>query len=134
MLHISERPSLLNCPGWRTKAATEADSSPTQVDSFRANVAVHRHECCAVMGKQSLSSTASRPAGSIDRLFRRNKLKTVTFGAFPILIQDHLARIYSGLLGEVDCRRIACRERCLCDECEGLGFRPPTTSAATASR
>jgi hypothetical protein len=76
------RPPSVNCPGRRTKAATQADSSPTQVDSFSANVAVHRHECCPVVGKRSLSLAASRPADSIDRLFRRNKLKTVTFGAF----------------------------------------------------
>jgi len=39
-------------------------------------------------------------------------------------IQDHLARIYFRLLGEVDCRRTVCRKRCLCDACEELGFRP----------
>jgi UDP-N-acetylmuramoyl-tripeptide--D-alanyl-D-alanine ligase len=48
--------------------------------------------------------------------------------------QDHLARIYFQVIGSVDCKLIPCRKRCLCDECEELGFRADNSLNAPDAR
>jgi UDP-N-acetylmuramoyl-tripeptide--D-alanyl-D-alanine ligase len=81
--------------------------------SLRAGLPQETH---AFTGLEAAAEFLKKEARSGDLLLLRGRTN------------DHLSRIYFGMLGHVDCRKVTCARHRLCDECTELGFQPRAES------
>jgi UDP-N-acetylmuramoyl-tripeptide--D-alanyl-D-alanine ligase len=64
--------------------------------------------------------------------FLRGELKAGDLVLLKGRASDHLSRIDFALLGTVECQKLHCSLRTICDECSQLGARPHSASPAAA--
>ena len=115
-----------------------------------AAAAVRAAEMCVFIGEKSAygerrAIEAGISAGKVfDFLlpeqaaeFLRTELRAGDLVLLRGLSGDHLTRIVFAQLGSVECWKMKCRKRGICDTCPELGFRPheaPLRAASAGSR
>jgi UDP-N-acetylmuramoyl-tripeptide--D-alanyl-D-alanine ligase len=110
-----------------------------------AEAAVRCAEMCIFLGEKSAYAkrraieAGFEPGNVFDFLlpeqaagFLKRELRSGDLVLLRGLARDHLSRIVFAQLGTVDCWKLNCTKRGICDTCSELGFQPQNTQAKAA--